>query len=308
MVPYFGTVEKPECHLLYNVTTMASTWNTVATHDVKLLEHQLGQVFALPKQYTFLNYLRCHDDIGWGLDYDFLDRFGMQQIPHKKYLNDYLTGKWPGSPARGELYNDDPTLGDARLCGTTASLCGVEAARYEQDPVKLEWALREDLMLHAFMFTLSGVPVLYAGDEIAQENDYSYHKDPLKMADSRYLHRGDMDWEAAKLRHDVSKPEGRIFQGLRQMEELRASHRVFSGLADTWIVNTREKAVLGIGRYYQGEKLIGLFNFGETQKRLSIDELGEYRDLLTDEKVNKWDIILPPGGFAWIYCDFEKEN
>ncbi len=26
VVPYFGTVEKPECHMLYNVTTMASTW------------------------------------------------------------------------------------------------------------------------------------------------------------------------------------------------------------------------------------------------------------------------------------------
>lgn len=31
VVPYFGTLEKPECHMLYNVTTMASTWHTVAT-------------------------------------------------------------------------------------------------------------------------------------------------------------------------------------------------------------------------------------------------------------------------------------
>ena len=28
VVPYFGTVEKPECHMLYNVTTMATTWQT----------------------------------------------------------------------------------------------------------------------------------------------------------------------------------------------------------------------------------------------------------------------------------------
>ena len=27
VAPYFGTVEKPECHMLYNVTTMATTWN-----------------------------------------------------------------------------------------------------------------------------------------------------------------------------------------------------------------------------------------------------------------------------------------
>ena len=74
VVPYFGTLEKPECNVLYNVTTMATTWHTVATRDVRLMKHQLGQIFALPKQYLFLNYLRCHDDIGWGLDYGFLKR------------------------------------------------------------------------------------------------------------------------------------------------------------------------------------------------------------------------------------------
>lgn len=185
VVPYFGSTEKPECHLLYNVTTMASTWHTVATKDVRLLQHQLSQVFALPRECTFLNYLRCHDDIGWGLDYDYLGRFGIGEASHKKFLNDYLTGKWYGSPARGELYNDDPRLRDARLCGTTASLCGIESARAEQDDSKLKWALRLDLMLHAYMFSLSGIPVLYSGDEIAQENDYSYHDNPVKAPDSR---------------------------------------------------------------------------------------------------------------------------
>lgn len=64
VVPYFGTVEKPECHMLYNVTTMATTWNSIATSDIRLLKKQMDIVSRLPKQYTFLNYLRCHDDIG----------------------------------------------------------------------------------------------------------------------------------------------------------------------------------------------------------------------------------------------------
>ena len=59
VVPYFGTVEKPECHMLYNVTTMATTWHTVATRDVSLLKKQLDIVDGLPKDYVFLNYLRC---------------------------------------------------------------------------------------------------------------------------------------------------------------------------------------------------------------------------------------------------------
>ncbi len=307
VVPYFGSVEKPECHLLYNVTTMASTWHTVATKDVRLLRHQLGQVFALPKEYGFLNYLRCHDDIGWGLDYDFLQRFGMEEVAHKKYLNDYLTGKWPGSPARGELYNDDPRLGDARLCGTTASLCGVESARYEKDESKLDWALCLDLALHAYMFTLSGIPVLYSGDEIAQQNDYGYHNDPLKAADSRYLHRGDMNWQAAALRHDPTTPEGRVFTGIQTMEKLRAEHRVFDGAADVWILDTRDDSVLGIGRYYRGEKLLALFNFAERERQVSVNELGDFRDLFSGEAADKFALTIPAGGFLWLLCDFDEK-
>ena len=261
VAPYFGTVDKPECHLLYNVTTMASLWHTVATKDVRLLAHQMEQVFALPREYTFLNYLRCHDDIGWGLDYDFLGRFGQREVPHKKFLNDYLTGKWPGSPARGELYNDDPRLGDARLCGTTASLCGIEAA--QSGDADLALALRWDIMLHAFMFTLSGIPVLYSGDEIGQENDNSYHSNPLKADDSRYLHRGSLDWRKAALRNTPDTVENDIFSAIKRQEALRAGHAAFDTAADTWLLSTGNDHVLGIGRYCQGEKLLALFNFSD---------------------------------------------
>ena len=308
VVPYFGSVEKPECHLLYNVTTMASTWHTVATKDVRLLQHQLGQVFALPRQYTFLNYLRCHDDIGWGLDYGFLSRFGAEEGEHKRFLNDYLTGKWWGSPARGELYNDDPRLRDARLCGTTASLCGLEAGRYEHDAGKIEWASRLDIMLHAYMFTLSGIPVLYSGDEIGQQNDYSYHDDPNKAADSRYLHRGKMNWEAAELRADPETVEGKLFSSITFLEKLRSAHRVFMAGADTWLLLTGDDGVLGIGRYYQGEKLAGFFNFSEYEHWVPVNTPGEFSDLLTGEPITNGGVLLPPGGFSWLICDFGTEG
>ena len=128
VAPYFGTVEKPECHMLYNVTTMATTWHTVAVRDVSLLKKQLDIVSSLPKDYIFLNYLRCHDDIGWGLDYDTLRSEGMEERSHKQYLNNYFQGLEGASNSRGELYNADPVTGDARFCGTTASMCGLETA------------------------------------------------------------------------------------------------------------------------------------------------------------------------------------
>ena len=286
--------------MLYNVTTMASIWHTVATRDTRLLRHQLQQVFALPGQYTFLNYLRCHDDIGWGLDYDFLGRFGQSEVAHKKYLNDYLTGKWPGSLARGELYNDDPRLGDARLCGTTASLCGVQAALEKGDRAALDQALTLDISLHALMFTLSGVPVLYSGDEIGQLNDDSYHADPLKAEDSRYLHRGDMDWAAAEKRGDTATPQGRLFAAIKKLEALRAEHTAFDASAKVRLLPSVNDGLLAIERSYGGERLVAVFNFSDWASPALTGEGGSFTDLWTGKRVDAEGLTVPGGGFIWM--------
>ncbi|MBR1684915.1 MAG: alpha-amylase family protein [Clostridia bacterium] len=306
VVPYFGTVEKPECHLLYNVTTMASLWHTVATADVRLLAYQLQQVFALPRAYTFLNYLRCHDDIGWGLDYGFLSQFGQQEVPHKKFLNDYFTGRFPGSSSQGELYNDDPRLGDARLCGTTASLCGLTSARAAGDAEGIENALRLDLMLHALMFTLSGIPVLYSGDEIGRDNDRDYHLNSLKADDSRYLHRGNLPWDIAEKRKDPEAIEGRLHSSICFMEKLRREHVVFDATADTWLLHTGNDQILGIGRYKDGEKLLGLFNFSRSGATAWVMDTDLYTDLFSGEKRDAGAVPLAPGGFIWLYKNFDE--
>ena len=301
VTPYFGTVEKPECHMLYNVTTMATTWHTVATRDARLLKRQLDVVNSLPKEYVFLNYLRCHDDIGWGLDYAFLKENGMEERPHKQYLNDYFQGYAGASVSRGELYNADPVTGDARFCGTTASMCGMEKAGSEKDDAAMERAVRLDLMLHAYMFLQSGIPVLYSGDEIGALNDYSYKEYPEKAADSRYLHRGAMRWDLAEKRKDITSVEGKLFQGLCLLENIRKTEKAFMSDADTWTIETWEPAVLCMGRYYDGEKIIGLFNFSEQEKTAWIRETdGSYSDLISGDAVDPVDVLVPAYGFYYL--------
>ena len=304
VLPYFGSVDKPECHMLYNVTTMASTWNTIATKDVGLLRRQMDQVCALPKEYVFLNYLRCHDDIGWGLDYDWLKQFGIEEVPHKKYLNDVLTGRGYDSDARGELYNDDPRLGDARLCGTTASLCGLEAALYENNPDKVKRAVACDLMLHAYLLIQSGIPVLYSGDEVGQLNDYSYKENPDKCADSRYLHRGKFQWEKLKKTDKTYRVSMEIFHTLRKMEEIREQHPVFNGKADVWTFDTGYSHVLGIGRYLDGEEIRAYFNFSEYELDevwMPMDEGRKYTDLLSGMTMEAAGNHLSGYGCRWFY-------
>ena len=301
VVPYFGTVDKPECHMLYNVTTMASTWNTIATKNVGLLKRQMDQVCALPKDYVFLNYLRCHDDIGWGLDYDWLAQFGIDEVAHKKFLNDYFTGKGYNSDSRGELYNDDPRLGDARLCGTTASLSGLEAGQYEANADKIEQAIACDLMLHGYLLAQNGIPVLYSGDEIGQTNDYTYKNDPDKCADSRYLHRGNFPWDKVENKDPVAM---KIFDALRHMEDIRASHDVFSCNANVYTIETGCASVLGIVREYAGHELRAFFNFSNMDQliwTMPEDQADIYTDLISGKTLRKLGAVMPRYGCWWFY-------
>ncbi len=307
VAPYFGTPDKPECHMLYNVTTMATTWHTLATGDASLLKKQMEAVCALPKDFLFLNYLRCHDDIGWGLDYPWLgQRFGTDEVAHKRYLNNWFTGKWPGSDARGELYNDDPRLGDARLCGTTASLCGVEAADFEGDPFKLEQSVACDLTLHAWMLSQSGIPVIYSGDEIGQLNDYTYHNDPDKREDSRYLHRGAFQWGLAEYWNDPDTRQGKLFQGLRRLEELRAGEPCFDGDAEVRTEDSGDHRVLALSRRTGDRELVCLFNFSRQFVRAGVDREGAYTELMYGTHYdNIRSIELWPNGFAWLLRDMQ---
>ena len=280
VTPYFGTAEKPECHLLYNVTSMCTIWNTLATHDARLLKGQLDSVGALPKEFVFLNYLRCHDDIGWGLDYDTLASWGMQQTSHKQYLNDFFLGRTPGSASRGQLYNDDIASGDARLCGTTASLCGLETAKTQEE---YNQAVGLDLMLHSMMMFQSGIPMLYSGDEVGQLNDYSYEQNPHYAEDSRYLHRGQMRWDLVEQAKDTTTPAGRIFSGLNTLTQLRRKHPAFDADAPYTTLDTPHQSLLAIQRHKEGQTLVGAFNFDLQPRSLELPQ-GEYRCLQTGKE------------------------
>ena len=297
---YFGTAEKPECHLMDQAATMAAVWHTVATRDARLLGHHVERLFSLPREFTFLQYLRSQDDVDWQLDFGYLGQFGTQENSHKRYLNDYLSGKWPGSTARGELSNDDPRLNSARLCGRTASLCGLEAARASGDTAALARAVRLDILLHALLFTLSGVPVLCSGDEIGQENDPDYRLDPARKEDRRNLHRGKMDWKKAALRADLNTPEGQLFSAVSRLQALRSQYSAFDCDARSCVLNPGNDHILAIGRSGRGEQILALFNFSSDAQIAWIKDLSLYTDLFTGATIDAGAVTVQGYGFRWL--------
>ena len=297
---YFGTESEPECHMLYGVSSMVNLWSALAAEDARLLKHQMDVIHSLPKNCYFVNYLRCHDDIGWGLDEDEERRLQIDPQLHKEYLYRFFEGAYPGSYARGELYNFDPISRDARSCGTTASLCGIEKGGFEGDRYQVAVGVQRDLLMHAACMSLEGFTMLSSGDEIGQVNDYNYKNDPATAPDSRYLHRSPFNWDNAALRKTKDTVQESVWSGLARMEELRRNHPCFDRNAYVTTWDTCSRPVFAIRRTTQEREMICLANFsGSGQKAILPTLTGTYRDLFTEEFVNPQEIWMAPYQYRW---------
>ena len=298
--PYFGSREAPECHLLYGAATMVNLWSALAARDTRLLKAHMDTIHSLPDNCRFVNYLRCHDDIGWGLDENCERQMGIDPVLHKEYLFRFYEGTFPGSFARGALYNFDPDIRDARNCGTTASLCGIEKAGLEGDKEQLETAIARDLLMHAVCMSLQGFPMLSSGDEIGQVNDYSYLECPEKADDSRYLHRSMFRWENAAKRSEPGTVPYRIWSGLEKIECFRRGQKCFGPDACVTAWDTCAQEVFALRRTTEDEEMICLANFSERTCTAMLPCLtGEYVDLFTGETVSAAAVEMKPYQYRW---------
>ena len=204
LVQYLGAHDRfrPECDLAYDNQLMVMLWSTLATRDVRLAEAALSRRRPAPAPTSWVTYVRCHDDIGWAVSDADAAAVGLDGFAHRRFLTDFYAGRFPGSFARGALFQHNPATGDARISGMAASLCGIEAALETGDPDELTTAIRRLESMYAVAFSFGGLPLIYMGDELALRNDSGWARDPAHAHDNRWMHRPRMDWAAAARRHD----------------------------------------------------------------------------------------------------------
>ncbi len=252
-----------ECQLSYNPLLMALLWNSLATRKVKLLSQALETRFQINPETAWVNYVRVHDDIGWTFSDEDAAILGIRAGDHRNFLNEFYRGRFPGSFARGLPFQENPNTGDCRISGTCASLAGLEKALLEEGPEEVELAIRRILLLHGVIFIVGGVPLIYLGDEIGTLNDYGYREDTAHKHDSRWVHRPKADRERYEKRRDPSTLEGRIFQRLGKLIELRKGNEVFSS-GQLQVIRTENDHVLGFVRAKNRERALVFVNFSET--------------------------------------------
>lgn len=295
-----------ECPTSYNPTMMALLWEALATREVKLLCHSMSKRFEIPDGTAWVNYVRVHDDIGWSFANEDALELGIHGDDHRQFLNNFYTGKYTGSFAKGLPFNYNPNTGDMRICGTTASLAGLEQAMAHNNPRFIEQSIRRILLIHNIILSAGGIPLLYIGDELATLNDYNYVADSEKKLDSRWVHRPRFDWERASLRTDNTTIEGRVFQALQHMIHVRQNTpELRASSASTLFFDTHNPHVLGFLRH---NKLLVLSNFSERPQTIAREVLERYwaiptsaTNILTDTPYPMTDTLtLKPYTTLWL--------
>ncbi len=300
-------IRPDECRLSYNPLLMALLWESLATRNTRLLHASLQARFPIDPECTWVNYLRCHDDIGWTFDDAIANQLGIDGAGHRKFLNDFYTGRFPGSFAKGLPFQENPITGDARISGTLASLAGLEAALISKDLEAVDLAIGRILLLYSIIFSIGGIPLIYLGDESAMLNDYSFAHHPEHASDSRWVHRPVRDWsQERQALNDPNSPAARIYAGIQYRLQLRRSLPVLSQ-GQTEFLNIRNDHVFAYIRHQDSQRLLLLCNFTERSQSVSLKELkvqgfsDQAQDLLTSQTLQlSEDLYLAPYQTYWL--------
>ncbi|MCD6398004.1 MAG: alpha-amylase family protein, partial [Spirochaetaceae bacterium] len=218
-------ISKSECELSYNPLLMATLWESLATRKTNLLQKSMERYSSLPKGCYWINYIRCHDDIGWTFsDQDAWD-IGIDPSGHRHFLNNFYTGKFEGSFAKGLPFQENIQTGDLRISGTLASLAGLEKALLYETVIEVDLAINRIFLLYGIILSMSGYPLLYMGDEAGQLNNYNYTDNSENKDDSRWVHR----IPAADLNNNFDRYSRRIFTGLKKLIHFRKNCQAFTG-------------------------------------------------------------------------------
>jgi len=312
---YFGedAVIAKECEITYNATFMALLWDAVATKNARLLNQGIRSLPDKLDRATWLNYVRCHDDIGLGFDDADITQVGYQPAAHRRFLVDYFTGVYPGSPARGQPFGVNSKTGDARISGSLASLIGLEAALEIGDPDGTRQRVDILLLLHGMIMSFGGIPLLFYGDELGTLNDCAYVNDVSKARDNRWMHRPRIDWDKAELRHKNGTIQQMIFEGLQKMISVRKTIPAFADYNNRELLDSRNPHLFVFMRSHPSQRndnvlVVGNFSDGPQSLELSelsnrgLFEFGRLQDLYSgaSSMVDEGRVVIPPFCFYWL--------
>lgn len=263
--------------MAYHNSLMVQLWSSLASRDTTLFREALQAFPPKPATATWGLYARCHDDIGWAISDEDSARAGLNGDAHRRFLSDFYSGTFPGTFARGLVFQHNPATGDRRISGMAASLAGLEAALETGDEVGISTSIARLRLLHAVVLGFGGVPLLYMGDELAMLNDYGFEAVPEHAPDNRWVHRPQMNWTLAEqAREDVNSPAGRMYAWLQKLVQARAATPHLHASVESRALHSPDSRVLLLRRDHPLGTMLGVYNFSHEDVSFPTSALREH--------------------------------
>ena len=311
IIKYFGEneMEGNECEVAYNATLMALLWDSIATTKTQLLNKSIQYLPIKPKDATWINYIRCHDDIGLGFENQDIYNLGLDAQEHRKFLLNYYCQKLDWSSAKGQLFMYNPKTGDGRITGSAASLLGLETGIEKKDKKLIHTAIQKIKMLHSIILSYGGIPLIYAGDEIGTLNDYSYLKDSSKKEDSRWINRPHQNWKVIETFVKKETPQSTIFNEIKNLISIRKKTPIFADHNNTILHQYDNPHLLIFERTSKDQRVLVVCNFDTTSHSIEkywlhkIDFIlnEKSKDLVTNKSIFLINNSLQVGAFEFYW-------
>lgn len=276
LVPYLGVGAQAGkvSDLAYHNSLMVQVWSSLAARDARLMTTALRRFPPRPASTAWGTYLRCHDDIGWAVSDEDAAAVGWDGAAHRRFLSDWYSGAFPGSDARGLVFQENPATGDRRISGSAAALAGLQAALERGDPAGVDLAIGRLLVAHAVVLAYGGVPLVWMGDELALRNDEGWVDEPAHADDNRWAHRPPMRWDVAARRHQVGTVEHRMWTGLRRLITARSEQPAMHASVEPELLDPADPGVLGFVRRVPSAALVALHNMTDDHRTWPVRALG----------------------------------
>ncbi|WP_229261385.1 alpha-amylase family glycosyl hydrolase [Duganella margarita] len=287
---YLGSADARECHIAYHSSLMAAGWLALSEQGTGVLREVIRNTPALPPAATWLSYVRCHDDIGWNVLRAEAAADGQEPNARLARAAHFFAGA-AGSYAAGAAFQStDPNAAHGSN-GMAASLVGLQTAVSDE---ARELAMRRLLLLHGLALSFGALPVLYMGDELAMENDYTYLHRPQHAMDSRWLQRPQFDRARWKGRDYAGTSAGRMYQSLIRLVRVRRQHDELAASAPRTLLEDAPDGMLALAR---GERFLTLMNFSSQPQTYALP--GRWTDCL-DGSILEGALTLAPYAMHWL--------
>ncbi|HET7398339.1 MAG TPA: alpha-amylase family protein [Intrasporangium sp.] len=283
--------------LAYHNSLMVQVWSMLASGNVVLARQALSALPPKPPNGTWISYARCHDDIGWAIDDGDAGAVGLDGFAHRRFLSRWYSGDFPGSWARGLVFQSNPVTGDRRISGTAASLNGLADP---PDKVSEDRALARMFLAHAMICGWGGIPVIWSGDELGLPNDPGWADEPGHEDDNRWAHRPRIDWSTAARRTDLRTREGKVFQGVAHLARVRRRLPQLHASADPVVLHDTDDGILAVLRRHPSGPMVGVYNVTGSWRPFPVERFRAVGIATPHEALSGYDVVTGDDGLAFL--------